>query len=230
MSKLFSKNVTSWGVASNINRCKTMGSIPNGQRVIMLLLELYDVYPNLKNLSIKLRYSEISEALGINERTIRRTCESLCSHGFLKKENNIKPSKKDGNKKEYESNTWLFTSKLILRYWKSWADFNEVNQDILPPESSNLMTKELAQSVLNHVSSVNIPTDKIAVPMDKNVHTLRTKPPIPMDENAELLGNNAELLGNNGHISLREEVSTIKQDARVKPVNDLCFSDAHTPR
>ena len=42
-----------------------MGSIPNGQRVIMLLLELYDVYPNLKNLSIKLKYSEMSEALGI---------------------------------------------------------------------------------------------------------------------------------------------------------------------
>ena len=151
MSKLFSKNVTSWGVASNINRCKTMGSIPNGQRVIMLLLELYDVYPNLKNLSIKLKYSEMSEALGINERTIRRTCETLCEHGFLHKENNIKLAKKDDKKREYESNTWCFTSKLILRYWKTWADFNEVNEEALPPETSNLMIKENAQSVLNHV-------------------------------------------------------------------------------
>ncbi len=100
MSKLFSKNVSSWGVASNINRCKTMGSIANGQRVIMLLLELYDVYPALKNLSIKQRYSEISSALGINERTIRRTCEMLCDHGFLHKENNIKTSDKDKTKKD----------------------------------------------------------------------------------------------------------------------------------
>jgi len=238
MSKLFSKNVTSWGVASNINRCKTMGSIPNGQRVIMLLLELYDVYPNLKNLSIKLKYSEMSEALGINERTIRRTCETLCEHGFLHKENNIKLAKKDDKKREYESNTWCFTSKLILRYWKTWADFNEVNEEALPPETSNLMIKENAQSVLNHVSNVVVPMDKNAdligkndhTPMDKNDHTLWTKMSIPMDKNADLIGKNADLIGKNGHLLLREEVSTIKQDARVKSENDFCFSDAHTPR
>ena len=219
MSKLFSKNVTSWGVASNINRCKTMGSIANGQRVIMLLLELYDVYPMLKNLSIKQRYSEMSRSLGINERTIRRTCQTLCEHGFLHKENNTKPTEKDESKKEYESNTWCFTSKLILRYWKSWADFNEVNQDILPPEASNLMIKEIAQSVLDHVLNVTVtPMDKIAPPMDKN---------------AELLGKNAELLGSFDHTLLREKETTIKQDTRVKEVkseNDFCFSDAHVPR
>ena len=87
----------------------------------------------------------------INERTIRRTCQTLCEHGFLHKENNTKPTEKDESKKEYESNTWCFTSKLILRYWKSWADFNEVNQDILPPQASNLMIKEIAQSILDHV-------------------------------------------------------------------------------
>jgi len=172
MSKLFSKNVSSWGVASNINRCKTMGSIANGQRVIMLLLELYDVYPALKNLSIKQRYSEISSALGINERTIRRTCEMLCDHGFLHKENNIKTSDKDKTKKEYQSNTWYFTSKLILRYWKTWADFNEINEDILPADTSNLMIKEQAQMVLDHVLNTSAPPmDKIAPPMDKNDHT-----------------------------------------------------------
>jgi hypothetical protein len=53
---------------------------------------------------------------------------------------------------------------------------------------------------------------------------------IPMDKNADLIGKNADLIGKNGHLLLREEVSTIKQDARVKSENDFCFSDAHTPR
>lgn len=234
MSKLFSKNVSSWGVASNINRCKTMGSIANGQRVIMLLLELYDVYPALKNLSIKQRYSEISSALGINERTIRRTCEMLCDHGFLHKENNIKTSDKDKTKKEYQSNTWYFTSKLILRYWKTWADFNEINEDILPVDTSNLMIKEQAQMVLDHVLNTSAPPmDKIAPPMDKNDHTLWTKMTIPMDKIAENLGKNAENLGKNDHTLLREKELLIKIDASDKVVlNDdvFCLSDAHIPR
>jgi len=83
-----------------------MATIPNGQRIVMLLLELYDVMPMYNNLSITQRYLEIANILGIAERPAMRALSALCDHGFLVKEANA-------HEKEKKANTWCFTSKMI---------------------------------------------------------------------------------------------------------------------
>jgi len=232
LSKLFSKQITSWGVACNISRCKTMATIPNGQRIVMLLLELYDVMPMCSQLAITQRYMEIANILGIAERPAMRGLTALCDHGFLVKEANA-------HEKEKKANTWCFTSKMIVRYWRSWGDFKDINLSALPPEDKDLKIRLEAQAILNSILNANnLSLPPLVSPMTPpgatNDTTLVSPMTPPGATNGKKLATSGKKLATSDTTLLREEDTSIKNRIKEDPPTDMPsssgFADLDLPR
>jgi len=209
-----------------------MATIPNGQRIVMLLLELYDVMPMYNNLSITQRYLEIANILGIAERPAMRALSALCDHGFLVKEANA-------HEKEKKANTWCFTSKMIVRYWRSWGDFKDINAIALDPDTTDLKIKLEAQAILNNILNSNILplpplVSSIAPPGATNSTTLVSSIAPPGATSGRKLATSGRKLATSDTTLLREEDTSIKnrikEDQPTDRLSSSGFADLDLPR
>jgi len=157
---------------------------------------------------------------------------ALCDHGFLVKEANA-------HEKEKKANTWCFTSKMIIRYWRSWGDFKDINLSALPPEDKDLKIRLEAQAILNSILNANnLSLPPLVPPMTPPSATNDTTlvPPMtpPSATNGRKLATSGRNLATSDTTLLREEDTSIKNRIKEHPPTDKPsssgFADLDLPR
>ena len=128
-------------IVTNMNRCQVLASIPNAQRILIRLIELYEVWEKGKkeknSLMIEnLDYETIASDLFIRSHSVARSISALCDYQLLAKIPQIKKGVK-------MPNSYLFTSELIKRYWVDYNTFCKLNDQPVKQVKAIKLTKEM---------------------------------------------------------------------------------------
>jgi len=127
-------------IVTNMNRCQVLASIPNAQRILIRLIELYEVWEKGKkeknSLMIEnLDYETIASDLFIRSHSVARSISALCDYQLLAKIPQIKKGVK-------MPNSYLFTSELIKRYWVDYNTFCKLNDQHMKNTNTERLTIE----------------------------------------------------------------------------------------
>jgi hypothetical protein len=128
-------------IITNMNRCQVLASIPNAQRILIRLIELYEVWEKGKkeknSLMIEnLDYETIASDLFIRSHSVARSISALCDYQLLAKIPQIRKGVK-------MPNSYLFTSELIKRYWVDYNTFCKLNDQPVKQVKAIKLTKEM---------------------------------------------------------------------------------------
>ncbi len=128
-------------IVTNMNRCQVLASIPNAQRILIRLIELYEVWEKGKkeknSLMIEnLDYETIASDLFIRSHSVARSISALCDYQLLAKIPQIKKGVK-------MPNSYLLTSELIKRYWVDYNTFCRLNDQPVEQVKAIKLTKEM---------------------------------------------------------------------------------------
>ena len=124
-----------------MNRCQVLASIPNAQRILIRLIELYEVWEKGKkeknSLMIEnLDYETIASDLFIRSHSVARSISALCDYQLLAKIPQIRKGVK-------MPNSYLFTSELIKRYWIDYNTFCKINDQPVEQVKAIKLTKQM---------------------------------------------------------------------------------------
>jgi len=164
---LFNNQVSYFTVINNMNRCKILASNPNALRVLIQMIEIYELKTQYEqeNLIVEMPYSELAKHLDCSKRTIARAIKMLCEHGMIAKRytisqsdllterliekgNNINLTSEELMILEYSLqlspfyNRYLFTSELIKRYWVDYNTFCKLNDQHMKNTNTERLTIE----------------------------------------------------------------------------------------
>jgi hypothetical protein len=128
---------------------------------------------------------------------------------------------------------------MIVRYWRSWGDFKDINLSALPPEDKDLKIRLEAQAILNSILNANnlsLPplVSPIAPPSATNDTTLVSPIAPPSATNGRKLATSGRNLATSDTTLLREEDTSIKNRIKKDPPTDMPsssgFADLDLPR